>query len=251
MEWVFKRGRCITFKIYSTKEVADLTGVHPNTVRLYEEWGYISKVKRGNNNYRQFTKIHIYQMKLARVALPGPYPMDGALVHELVKRFAAGDSETALELAREYSSQVDSEKEKALDAINVLKKWFENDTGSKDKIVYLTRKSAAKNLNITTETLRTWERNALFKIKRGNNRRLLFTEWDIEKIKVIRLLRNCGYSIASLFNVFHNYDQNIKVSELLNLSKDNNEIFYDTDRYLEFLAEHKNRAEKIINLIKK
>ena len=190
-------------------------------------------------------------MKLARVALPGPYPMDGSLVHELVRRFAAGDSETALELAREYSSQVDSEKEKALEAINVLKRWFENDIGSKDKIVYLTRKSAAENLNITTETLRTWERNALFKIKRGNNRRLLFTEWDIEKIKVIRLLRNCGYSIASLFNVFHNYDQNIKVSELLNLSKDNNEIFYDTDRYLEFLAEHKERAEKIINLIKK
>ncbi len=190
-------------------------------------------------------------MKLARVPLPGPCQIEGSIVHELVRRFAAGDSENALELARGYSSEVDSEKEKAIEAINVLNKWFENDIGNKDKIVYLTRKSAANNLNITAETLRTWERNALFKIKRGNNRRLLFTEWDIEKIMVIRLLRNCGYSIASLFNVFHTYDQNIKVSELLNLSEDNNEIFHDTDRYLEFLEEHKERAEKIIKLIKK
>ena len=49
-------------------------------------------------------------MKLARTALPGPYSIDGSLVHELVRRFAAGDSETALELARKYSTQVDSEK---------------------------------------------------------------------------------------------------------------------------------------------
>lgn len=75
---------------YSTRQIADLVGVHPNTVRLYEEWGYISKAKRKRNHYRVFNEKHLFEMRLARVALPGPYPFDEKLVHGLVRRFAAG-----------------------------------------------------------------------------------------------------------------------------------------------------------------
>ncbi len=35
--------------IYKTSEVASIIGVHPNTVRLYEEWGLISKPERLEN----------------------------------------------------------------------------------------------------------------------------------------------------------------------------------------------------------
>ncbi|MFW6265127.1 MAG: MerR family transcriptional regulator [Bacillota bacterium] len=237
-------------KTYSTKEIADFAGVHPNTVRLYEEWGYISKVKRSKNDYRLFTERHLYEMKLARTALPGPYPIDGSIVHELVRRFAVRDFKIALKLAQEYSSKVDIEKEEALEAIDLLDKWFEEKTGSIDRILYRRRKDAAEYLKITIDTLRTWERNGLFLVIRSEKGRLLFSEWDIEKIKVIRLLRNCGYSIASLLNVFQNQDEEIKPSELLNLPVENNDIFYETDRYLDFLKEHKERAEAIISLIK-
>ena len=42
-----------------TSEIAAIAKVHPNTVRLYEEWGYISPVQRQHNGYRHYTAIHV------------------------------------------------------------------------------------------------------------------------------------------------------------------------------------------------
>lgn len=46
---------------YKTAEIAAIIGVHPNTVRLYEEWGLIPAAKRQENGYRVFTAFHIQQ----------------------------------------------------------------------------------------------------------------------------------------------------------------------------------------------
>ena len=56
-------------KTYRTAEVANIIGIHPNTVRLYEELGLIPKPERKPNGYRVFTDFHIEQFKLARLAL--------------------------------------------------------------------------------------------------------------------------------------------------------------------------------------
>lgn len=239
-------------KIYSTKEIAVLCSVHPNTVRLYEKWGFLSKVERAKNNYRIFTEKHLYQLRLARVALPGPYPIDDDIIYGLVKKFAAGDILGSLRLAKEYLSRVETEQEKAFLAMTVLDKWFENNPGpgNKNTIVYVTRKKAATGLGLTVDSLRTWERNGLYHISKDNQGKLQFTEGDIEKLMVIKLLRNSGYSIASLLNVFGNEpNPNEKPSTLLSLKNSESEINYFTDRYLEFLKGHIERAKKIIYLI--
>jgi len=237
-------------KNYTTKEISEITNVHPNTVRLYEKWGYIAKAKRRKNNYRVFTEEHLYQMKLARVALPGPYPIDSRIVHGLVKKFASGDTSGALKLAEEYLKGVEMETERAIAALGVLDKWFERNIGDKNKIILKTRKKAAKELSVSIDSLRTWERNNLFTIKKDSRGILIFSEWDIEKIMVIRLLRNCGYSIASLFRVFAN-EKNLeeKPSEILSLPDSDSDIYHVTDMFLEYLEDHKKRAEKIITLI--
>jgi len=51
-----------------TSEVANAVGCHPNTVRLYVDWGYIPQVKRSKSNYRLFTNDHLEHIKLARIA---------------------------------------------------------------------------------------------------------------------------------------------------------------------------------------
>ena len=53
---------------YTTTEVAKIIGIHPNTVRMYEEWGLIPLAERKPNGYRVFTDYHIEQLKLARIA---------------------------------------------------------------------------------------------------------------------------------------------------------------------------------------
>ena len=58
----------IEVKKYRTAEVAAIIGIHPNTVRFYEEWGLITKPERETNGYRVFTDLHLQQIRLARMA---------------------------------------------------------------------------------------------------------------------------------------------------------------------------------------
>ena len=41
-----------------TSDVAKAVDVHPNTVRLYEEWGFLPSVPRSPSGYRLFTDYH-------------------------------------------------------------------------------------------------------------------------------------------------------------------------------------------------
>jgi DNA-binding transcriptional MerR regulator len=136
--------------------------------------------------------------------------------------------------------------------MEVLDRWFENKPGSKDIIVSETRKKAGEVLGLTIDTLRTWERNGLYSVSKNVQGKVRFSEWDMEKIMVISLLRKSGYSIASLLNVFGN-EENLaeKPSKLLSLKANESEIGYFTDRYIEYLEGHLERARKIIDLLKK
>jgi len=62
-------GRITMSDIYKIAEAAQLIGVQPNTVRLYEKYQLISKPERGANGYRIFTDLHLEQLKLVRMAL--------------------------------------------------------------------------------------------------------------------------------------------------------------------------------------
>lgn len=57
-----------------TSDIARAVGAHPNTVRLYEEWGFLPPIPRSPAGYRMYTEDHLDQMHLARTSLQGPWP---------------------------------------------------------------------------------------------------------------------------------------------------------------------------------
>lgn len=61
-------------KDLKTSEVAKTIGVHVNTVLLYEQQGYLSAVPRSATGYRQFTPLHLEQMRLAQLELTNAQP---------------------------------------------------------------------------------------------------------------------------------------------------------------------------------
>ena len=85
-------------KTYRTAQVAQMIGIHPNTVRLYEELGLISRPERRANGYRVFTALHIAQFFLARTALRVEVLQNGLRANavEIVKASAAGEFDRAL-----------------------------------------------------------------------------------------------------------------------------------------------------------
>ena len=93
-----------------TNEIAKELGVHPNTVRLYESWGYLPDVPRGENGYRLYSAEHLEQARLIHLTLRWPYLGDKTLLINLVKRAASGDLGMAIELAYQYLARVRMEK---------------------------------------------------------------------------------------------------------------------------------------------
>jgi DNA-binding transcriptional MerR regulator len=62
------------FNRLSIAKIAKEIGCHPNTVRLYEQIGFIAPVLRSPKGYRLYTEEHLDQMRLARLGMQGSYP---------------------------------------------------------------------------------------------------------------------------------------------------------------------------------
>ena len=105
---------------YTTSEAAKIIGIHPNTVRKYEEWGLIPQAERKPNGYRIFTDFHIEQLKLIRIAFKIEVLQNGLRkkIVETVKVSASRDFDKALCFAEEYRKQIQREQRNAED-VNV------------------------------------------------------------------------------------------------------------------------------------
>ena len=116
------------FRGLSTSKVARLTGIHPNTVRLYEQWGYLSPVERTPSGYRVYTPLHIQQVKLVRLVFGAVWA--GRAIRQagiaVVRAAAAQDLAAALALAENHLQVVHREQAQAEAAAEVLQRWAEN-----------------------------------------------------------------------------------------------------------------------------
>jgi DNA-binding transcriptional MerR regulator len=233
-----------------TSDIANAVGVHPNTVRLYEEWGFLPPIPRTDSGYRQFNEFHLDQMRLARTTLHGGWPgrkiRHSAL--ELVRCSASGALEDALALAKNHQALVQGEREQAETAVLFIQQWLNGD------IVETTKKplsigQTARLLDVSTDKLRDWERNGLLTVPRHpQNRYRQYGAAEIGRERVIRTLRHAGYSTLSILRMFLALDQDstTDVRQALDTPDPEDDIQYVTNQWLSTLAAHEHRASEMI-----
>lgn len=235
---------------YKTSEVAKIIGIHPNTVRLYEDLELIPKANRLSNGYRIFNDYHIEQFNLARTALKVEVLQNGLRkkIINIIKLSAKGEFEEAIICTNDYINQVKNERRNAEEAIEISKQLLLGIKNNKSDM-FLTRKQTAEYLNITMDTLRNWEMNGLLSIKRKENGYRVYTSSDIKKLKIIRTLRCANYSLASILRMINAISNSIKVDikEVINTPDNNEDIVTACDKLLTSL----NNAEKNANVILK
>jgi DNA-binding transcriptional MerR regulator len=236
-----------------TSDLARLVGVHPNTVRLYAQWGLIPPVERTPSGYRIFTQQHLDCMRLARMIYAAPYPGRGfrALGSEIIRRAVAGDWQGALEKAHEHHLAVAAELEQAESAASVLEHWAQNMTGSTDEEP-LAIGEVSRLLGISIDVIRNAERNGLITVPRNlyNNYRL-FGRREIERLRIIRMLGKAGYSHMAILRMFLELDagntRNLK--QVLDTPRPDEDIFTAADRWLTTLHEQEKLARQVIQYI--
>ncbi len=238
-------------KTYTTNQVAKTIGIHPNTVRMYEDVGLISKPMRKENGYRVFTNLHIEQFKLARTAFQIEVLQNGLRKKaiSIVKLSALCEFDKAIKLTEEYIYSVRNEIRNANEAVKIVKDLLEGD--SQENRQSLKRKEVSDILGISMDTLRNWEMNGLFKVKRKENGYRVYTDDDIRKLKIIRSLKCADYSLSAILRMMNELDRNSKadIGAVLNTPNYNENIISACDRLIVSLRSANNNAISIKSML--
>ena len=236
---------------YKTAEIAAIIGVHPNTVRLYEEWGLIPAAKRQENGYRVFTAFHIQQFWLARTAFEIEVLQGGLRkkIVEVVKLSAQGNFEGAILLTQEYVADLGKERDNAEEAIHIVLHILAGD--SPDTPVFLKRKEVSDFLDISMDTLRNWEMNGLLTIKRKQNGYRVYSEQDIKRLKIIRSLRCANYSLEAILRMLQQLSKNpnTDIKLALNTPRQDEDIISVCDKLIISLSSAEKNAIKMLDML--
>ena len=246
-----KKGH--TMNTYSTGQIAKMAGLHPNTVRLYEEWGLIQKPERKENGYRVYTDVHVRQFVLVKKALQIEVLQAGLRKRMIraVKLSAVYRWEEAIELVGEYIRIAKQEMEHAKEAAGLCETLYQQPERAG---VFYKRAQAAKELGLTIDTIRNWEMNGLLTVKRKENGYRVYDSSDMNRLKIIRSLRCANYSLAAILRMLNRLESGVQKTEkdiltLLNTPEDEEDIISACDRLIDSLEKAIENAYEVILLM--
>jgi DNA-binding transcriptional MerR regulator len=227
-----------------TSDLAKAVGVHPNTVRLYEQWGFLPEAGRSPSGYRRFTEYHLDQLRLIRLIFSGGWP--GRSIRKLglgiIEHSAAGDLGGALEMAHQLVLQVQSELAQAESAGTPV------DATTKSLHIG----EVADLLNTTIDAIRNWERNHLIAVPRDPaNGYRLYGASEIGRLRVIRMLLRAGYSMMAILRMVSQIDRGDtrNLRQALDTPLPGDDVFMVNDHWLSALEEFQGRALQVVALL--
>lgn len=223
---------------YRTSEIANLTGLHPNTIRLYEEIGFLTKPLRLKNGYRVYTELHLHQVRLIRLALRAEVLQNGLRKQAvaIIKFCAECRFVDALRQTDVYLAMIDRElafaRRAAASVESILRRERPQDTPPQ------TRSQAASLLGVTVDTLRNWELNGLVRIRRLQNGYRVYDAGDMELLSIIRTLRSANYSLSAILRLTRALSggESVDVVDTLNTPASHEEIVSVCDHLLASLG---------------
>ena len=116
---------------------------------------------------------------------------------------------------------------------------------------HLKRKEVSEALNISMDALRNWEMNGLLTVKRKENGYRVYTNDDIQRLKIIRSLRCANYSLEAILRLLRQLDQNpdTDIRAALNTPKQSDDIISVCDRLIVSLSEAEKNAYTILSIL--
>lgn len=238
--------------IYRTSEVAKIIGLHPNTIRKYEAWGLIPQPQRLPNGYRIYTDFHVDLIKLSRKAF------QIELLHsnlrrtmvEVIKAAAKKEFISGHQQLLRYQKIIDDELEKAQKAIEICEELLLHKSNFFSSKAY-SRKAVAELLEVSVDALRNWELNGLLQPQRQANGRRYYTSQEVNRIRIIKTLRDAKYSLEAILRMLSELQTNpdISIADTLNHPDEQAEIISVCDQLITSLQIGKKNAQEIGSLL--
>ncbi len=204
---VMGNKECIT-----TGKAAGKVGVHPNTLRWYEEAGYLPPVPRSAGGYRQYSPGLVQLARIVKLSQP-LLRLDGPIRKDTFTILSAcrdREHEKAVDLTRLLIEQLEREHSLAIDALSILERWRSGTPVQKMlKMVFIGE--AAMRTGLSRDRVINWERNGLCSFLRApDSGYRIFGEEELERLKVIRYCRTAGYSLTAIRRLMAKIDEGIE-----------------------------------------
>ncbi len=243
----------MTERTYHTSDLARAEGLHPNTVMRYIEWGLIPPVERSPNGYRIYTQHHMDCLHLARMVYSSYYPGKAlrASATLMIEAAVAEDWGWALDLARQHLANVQKEIDEAESTVQLLEEWANRSLKANSRKVYSIGQ-ACELLDVTRDVLRNWERNGLIDIPRNStNGYRIIRSAEIERLKIIRLLSQAGYSMMAMLRMFIQFDsgERANLRQALDTPRPDEDVYMAADHWLTVLYLQRDHSQKIIQYL--
>lgn len=227
-------------RVYRSIDIARACNIHVNTLRFYERIGLISAVPREENNYRIFDVKHLFQVRVIRLLYDGEWPGHPIRRHALriIGALKEWDLTEAEEALMRYRRIVETEHENAVASSKLLHDWHGPEDRRRDEgRTEYTMRQVAGILSVTTESIRNWERNGLIAIpRRSPNDRRYLTGDELNRLRIIAVLRKSGHSLAVIHRALHRLRKD-GVEEAVETFRDPGELelLSAGDHYIEVL----------------
>lgn len=238
---------------YSTSQIAGIIGVHPNTIRFYEELNLLPPIPRAKNGYRVFDDGHLLQLRLLRAAFRAEIISDRLRQEavEIVKTSAAGRIDEAYLGAERYTEHLREEWRRAEEAIRITLDTIAQSKNPEKIVLARTRTKAAVSLEITKDVLRDWERNGLITVPRDSRGYRVYGAEEMDRLKIIRTLRSAHYSMMSILRMLRRMDQGeMNLRQAIDTPDAEEDIVNAADRYCTALQQADLDAVEMMNLLK-
>ena len=227
--------------------VSQLTGVKAGTIRFYEKCGFLEPAKRLPNGYRIFCRRHIFQIQVCRLVFGGFVNRRlRKISREVLQASRDWNQEAYRQAADKYLQAVEEDIGRTKWAVDIVMDRLQE---TRDDGLCYTKKQAAALAGATSETIRNWERNGLLR-QRAQYEKRLYSQQELSRMYVIRLLLDNGYSMMAVRRFFEEYDggsRELAIQQLMEPGE-NEDLIYRADRYMETLLEAKEKAGRLCAL---
>ena len=168
---------------------------------------------------------------------------------QMITVSATGDFDTAIALTKSYLEQIGREHRNAEEAVEIVKQILSGGIGENSS--HLKRKNVSELLDISMDTLRNWEMNGLLTVKRKDNGYRVYTDEDIQRLKIIRALRCANYSLEAILRLLQQLSKNpdIDIRTALNTPKQTEDIISVCDKLIVSLSAAEKNAVAILDML--
>lgn len=180
-------------------DLARAVGVSAQTVRKYEQLGFLPPAERGPSGYRRYRACHMRALRAARSMAAGYGWVPALRIMQSIHQGDLSSAIAAVDACHAGLHQARHETMATLAALRLAARPQESAVAEQQRPDLLHVGEVARRVGVRVSTLRLWERHGLLRPRRDPaSGYRLYDAQEVRRAQVVALLRRGDYGFAAI-----------------------------------------------------